>query len=359
MPPKKKPNASKQNNTSRIAGDRQCVLYEILEKFIIWGGVLTAIVLGSVAIHRINGHIHENEVSTLSQHSKYFDMPENSMQVSDHIYEVQGEHHKRGNVTGLFILHYEDESNRQPSNTKRSKMEGYEATVSGTCYAAYAKGAKWKSKERFLIDYSNNQGLSSNYIQTVFQRATDAWNDADSFGDIFGVQDTVNTAQGIDLNNPDGRNEVHFGYLNEPGVLAITIVWGVFNGQESQREIFEWDQIYNEHYQWGDSNQDPSLNDLQNTVTHELGHSSGLRDIYDSGCSHVTMYGYAAAGETKKRTLSTDDVKGINSLYKSSSGSSPSSPHGVHTNPAQDEPNCAFINTISFCLINLLWVIAF
>lgn len=32
-------------------------------------------------------------------------------------------------------------------------------------------------------------------------------------------------------------------------------------------------------------------------------------------CSKETMYGYASEGETKKRTLNSGDIQGINNLY--------------------------------------------
>jgi len=55
--------------------------------------------------------------------------------------------------------------------------------------------------------------------------------------------------------------------------------------------------------------------DLLNIAIHELGHSLGLSDFYNSECSLETMYGYASNGETNKRTLAVGDVVGISGLY--------------------------------------------
>ncbi len=55
--------------------------------------------------------------------------------------------------------------------------------------------------------------------------------------------------------------------------------------------------------------------DVQNTVTHEVGHVTGLADLYDVASEESTMYWSAAPGETKKRTLSDDDIQGLCSIY--------------------------------------------
>ena len=56
--------------------------------------------------------------------------------------------------------------------------------------------------------------------------------------------------------------------------------------------------------------------DFENIATHELGHSVGLADLYESKCSEMTMYGYADYGETKKQTLEDGDIKGIKEIYR-------------------------------------------
>jgi hypothetical protein len=62
-----------------------------------------------------------------------------------------------------------------------------------------------------------------------------------------------------------------------------------------------------------------ATNDLQNMLTHELGHVLGLdhpcRDRFR--CGEATMYFSAPAGETKKRDLDTDDIDGLCLLYGS------------------------------------------
>lgn len=57
----------------------------------------------------------------------------------------------------------------------------------------------------------------------------------------------------------------------------------------------------------------PLDTDLQNTVTHELGHALGLDHSKDP---EATMYWTAAAGEVSKRDLADDDIEGLCTLYK-------------------------------------------
>ena len=52
--------------------------------------------------------------------------------------------------------------------------------------------------------------------------------------------------------------------------------------------------------------------DVQNTVTHEAGHSLGLDHSPDP---NSTMYDSAPSGQTSKRILGTDDITGICTIY--------------------------------------------
>jgi len=58
--------------------------------------------------------------------------------------------------------------------------------------------------------------------------------------------------------------------------------------------------------------------DVQNTVTHEAGHSLGLDHTPDPD---ATMYASAPSGETSKRTLAQDDINGICAIYPPAGGS--------------------------------------
>ena len=98
--------------------------------------------------------------------------------------------------------------------------------------------------------------------------------------------------------------------------LGATYVWfSRFDG-----EVLEVDTIFNKKLPWAifpgspDCQSSPDAYDLQNIATHEFGHWVGLDDLYDDSDKDLTMYGFGAGGEVKKRSLGTGDVSGKNNL---------------------------------------------
>jgi len=75
-------------------------------------------------------------------------------------------------------------------------------------------------------------------------------------------------------------------------------------------------QVYDDvDFDWSASGETGKM-DFENIATHELGHSVGLGDLYQSACAEQTMYGYAGFGETKKQTLEAGDIAGAVKLYQ-------------------------------------------
>jgi len=109
----------------------------------------------------------------------------------------------------------------------------------------------------------------------------------------------------------DGYNQMAWTYQGgSGGYVAAVYIWcygGLF---------YETDNDYNDYYPWSASTSPPpGTMDVWNVSAHEFGHIVGLDDQYSSSCSHVTMYGYVAYGETKKRTLEYEDSTGARYLY--------------------------------------------
>lgn len=175
------------------------------------------------------------------------------------------------------------------------------------CYGFLSKGAKWKAAEPYVVDSGMDAVLVAKDLET--------W-DAQVTFDIFGSQDLGSTVDGADTVSPDDKNEVMWGNIADSNAIAVAIVWGIFSGNPSWREIVEYDVVFDTDYVWGDAEVDLSVMDFENIATHEFGHAAGLADLYETSCAEQTMYGYANNGEWNKRSLEVGDKAGIKELYK-------------------------------------------
>lgn len=262
-----------------------------------------------------------------AENARVFELPENAKEVAPNIFFLgeSFDHGKR--VHGYAIIDYKKEFGKpgtecgngicEPGEKKSCPADcgGNGGNGGGDkCYAVYAKGARWKTTEQYILDTTNHDNMTDAFVADTIGTSLETWDSEVAF-DIFGTRDTNSEADGADEVSPDGKNEVYFGDINYPGAIAVTIVWGIFYGPPSQRELVEFDQVYDHiDFDFGDATVNPWLMDLQNIATHEDGHALGLDHPSDS-CTEETMYRFADFGETKKRTLYTGDVAGVNSLY--------------------------------------------
>lgn len=207
-------------------------------------------------------------------------------------------------VQGYAIIHYKKEQ-AKPDKPGNGKGGGKDSAQS--CYGLIAKGARWKVTENYVV--------ANNFDAQTLSSDLEIWDSQVAFN-IFGNEDILSVVDGADLVQPDGKNEFMFGEITDSGAIAVTIVWGVFGGPPQGRKLVEYDMVFdNVDYIWGDATIDPLVMDFENIAVHEIGHAAGLGDLYQSECSEQTMYGYAAEGETKKRTLEAGDIAGIRKLY--------------------------------------------
>lgn len=216
-------------------------------------------------------------------------------------------------VEGLAIIH------RKNNPSHRPKHGGSGNT---NCYTYISQGAKWKTVEPWVINPSNIDSLFEPTVVNIFNGAVSKWEDAtdgvlNGAGlAVLGPGATTSATLVADTVSPDNQNEAYFANISDPGVIAVTIVWGIFSGPPFGRELVEWDQVYDDvEYDWSaEPGGVAGRMDLDNIVTHEIGHSFGMGDLYNS-CVDETMYGYADFAETKKRDLNSGDITGIDKLY--------------------------------------------
>ncbi|MEM3597875.1 MAG: hypothetical protein QXT02_02960 [Candidatus Hadarchaeum sp.] len=183
-------------------------------------------------------------------------------------------------------------------------------------------GAKWKSFPVHMeVNPANPSGLGETFVLTTIGTAAEEWDDGAYSGwggvpvDLFDNTITI-TIKGYDdlawtSDKLDGKNTIVWGNYPTSGVIAVTIVW--YNTKT--KTILEFDMVLDTDYAWGDSTTMASVMDLQNIVTHELGHGAGLDDLYQDPAYQETMYGYSDLGEIVKRNLYTGDKAGITKLY--------------------------------------------
>ncbi|OGC37841.1 hypothetical protein A2V54_03450 [candidate division WWE3 bacterium RBG_19FT_COMBO_53_11] len=228
---------------------------------------------------------------TLAQPGRAFKLPSSAVKISDNLYDLG----RVNGAQGYAILRRDNYARPGGGAAKAPK-----------CYAFMSKGARWKATEAYVTDVES----------LATETSLETWDSQVAF-DLFGTRDLSVAVDGADTVAPDNKNELYFGAIEEPGVIGVTIVWGYFSGPPQTRRLIEWDMILdNADFSWGDATLNPAVMDYQNILTHELGHSAGMADIYDASCSEVTMYGYGTEGETKKRDLAPQDITGIRELYR-------------------------------------------
>ena len=192
-----------------------------------------------------------------------------------------------------------------------------------TCYAFIAGSAiKWKVAENYLVDPTNSSGLDHSWVVSKVQEAIFSW-DNQVGPAIFGPEVLGTIDRASIGNSANGQTEWVFDTIDDPGVIAYTVVWGIFSGPPRNRELREWDMVFDDvDFDWGDAGPtnenalgNTEVMDFLNILVHEFGHAAGMGHPGDT-CTEETMFRYATEGETKKRTLFAGDIAGIKKLYK-------------------------------------------
>jgi len=224
-------------------------------------------------------------------------------------------------VQGYMFIHYRDAFGHKPGHDKGGGKKG-NGGGENKCFSFLARDAKWKTVEPWVVNTANASGLAGDFVFGNLTADIAQWEDAaDGIvdgvegADVLGDGSTTLGTLVADTVSPDGNNEVYFADIDSEGAIAVTIVWGFFNGPPFTRELVEWDQVYDDvDFDWSSTGEAGKM-DFGNIAQHELGHSVGMGHPDDS-CTEETMYRFAAFGETIKRDLNAGDIAGIQKLYK-------------------------------------------
>jgi hypothetical protein len=181
--------------------------------------------------------------------------------------------------------------------------------------SAGARGARWQKGTVTVSVEPSLDELGTPAFEGLVH-AVSAWQDAPAELPTLVVQRGPEDEIGFRRGGKN-KNTVRFSPNGDPlanGALAITVI--TFDAHA--REILDADIILNGEHKFGffpDGSEQGKTNvyDLQNVLTHELGHLLGLGEDYED--EYATMYAFSQPGEIIKRDLETVDVDSVVQLY--------------------------------------------
>lgn len=166
---------------------------------------------------------------------------------------------------------------------------------------------RWSGGVTFVIDPKLDGKLSAPGATEAVKAAISTWSNAmpnveisATVGDVEQASSTITVIE-KDWPYDDGVMAVTIlkvDYANDRIVEADI----VFNGAQHRFKVLP-----------ADSKRGGAFADVQNTVTHELGHAIGLQ--HDTDLEEAVMYPMAYNGEVNKRALSSDEIAGLDALY--------------------------------------------
>jgi hypothetical protein len=152
-------------------------------------------------------------------------------------------------------------------------------------------------------------------IQTAALNAFTSWQSAGGCTDVSfedaGMPRALTT--NLDGGAHDGENRVIFRQLwpesaSSTALALTTVVYDRRTGVIQDADI----DLNDESFFWTTNLDGVTINDVENSLTHELGHFLGFAHVADP---EATMYADSPEGETEKRSLAPDDIDAVCTVY--------------------------------------------
>ena len=185
-------------------------------------------------------------------------------------------------------------------------LVGLSALFSGSLFA-YATYAKWSSSSQPYYINPVNLDVSDTAAEAAIQVGASSWGTQSAANFKFTYAGRVNdTATAY-----DGRNVVLFRNTSNGAAIATTYSWSS-GGVLQDADIVLWDGAYT--FYTGTSGCSGGAY-IEDVTAHEFGHALGMSH---SSVADATMYPSYSYCSTALRSLASDDIAGVQSLYPSS-----------------------------------------
>ena len=175
---------------------------------------------------------------------------------------------------------------------------------------------RWSGEVRFVVDAKLDRALKAPGALEAVKAAVATWASAMPNVDV-GVEVGDVTAQ-----RANTITVIDHDWPYDDGVMAVTLL----KVDYANNRIVEADIVFNgaqNHFKAlaPGSQRGGQFADVQNTITHELGHAIGLQ--HEDEAPDAVMYPLAYTGEINKRALSSDEIAGLDALYPLTEAAAP------------------------------------
>ncbi len=216
-------------------------------------------------------------------------------------------------------------------NIEKTAASGTPSYLTGPAYSssggnsnAYIlAGWRWNTRNPNIQWYLKSNTVPTNMnaasVQNAVSAAANTWNGA-SNQRLFNT--AVTSTSSVNTDKRDGANVVAWKYLSEaPSALAYSRTWYNYNKVGGFYSAIESDISLNIRYPWSTSlpngrpyyYNDPI--DVQTVLTHEMGHTIGLGDLYGNTPYRSDYKQIMNSYNDVQRTLGNGDKTGAWVLY--------------------------------------------